>query len=146
MTIGPSSEERPMRIRLERRAGWRMPRHTIKADRSTRLGNPFQAASSTPEDHAAVVDHFQRCMAHPATLLRHQILKVARGRAGEGYFLDIKTRLPQLRGWNLACWCRLCPIHQSGKPFAVSCPDCLPCHVDVLGVLANGLICEEVAS
>src|SRR3990167_8314114 len=41
---------------------------------------------------------------------------------------------------NLACYCGLCDRHKApGKPLDTPCPDCDPCHVDVLGeiVLAN---------
>ncbi|SDC30369.1 protein of unknown function [Sphingomonas sp. YR710] len=32
----------PVRIQLRRAAGWRMPRNTVKVDRSTKWGNPFR--------------------------------------------------------------------------------------------------------
>ena len=43
-----------------------------------------------------------------------------------------------LRGLNLACWCKLCDKHADGKPFGEQCPDCAQCHADVLGAIANG--------
>lgn len=46
---------------------------------------------------------------------------------GEGRVLDMKLALPELRGKNLACWCR------SGEP----------CHADVLLELANRPTCTE---
>jgi hypothetical protein len=51
-----------------------------------------------------------------------------------------------LRGKNLACYCRLCARHaERGKPLDEECPDCAPCHVDVLGrIAARPLVCEEV--
>lgn len=137
----------PSRVQLQRRAGWRMPANTVKVDRATRLGNPFVIVNDTPEERAASVRRFAICMTQPATWRRHASLAIARGgRGGEGYFLDIKTRLPDLRGRNLACWCRLCAAHQAGKPFGVSCTACAPCHADVLGELANGLQCEALAA
>lgn len=42
----------------------------------------------------------------------------------------IRTRLPELRGKNLACWCK------QGQP----------CHADVLLDLANRPVCEEVTT
>lgn len=42
-----------------------------------------------------------------------------------------------LRGKDLACWCRLCEAHKDGKPMGVECPDCDPCHADVLLQMAN---------
>jgi hypothetical protein len=53
--------------------------------------------------------------------------------------------LGELRGKNLACWCRLCAKHAAtGKPLDQPCADCAPCHIDVLGPLANAPICEAV--
>ncbi len=50
--------------------------------------------------------------------------------------------LGDIRGKNLACWCRLCPAHEKrGKPLAIVCPNCAPCHVDVLGEL----VCQAIA-
>lgn len=46
-----------------------------------------------------------------------------------------------LAGKNLACFCHLCPKHAAtGKPLDEHCPDCAPCHVDVLGEI----VCETV--
>jgi hypothetical protein len=47
-------------------------------------------------------------------------------------------------GRDLACWCRLCPAHADGKPFSAECPDCTPCHADVLGRLVAGLRCDSL--
>lgn len=41
----------------------------------------------------------------------------------------------QLYGMNLSCWCHLCERHKDGKPLNQDCPDCAPCHVDVIGRL-----------
>lgn len=42
---------------------------------------------------------------------------------------------------NLACWCKLCPRHlAAGKPLNEHCPDCTPCHVDVLGAILYGKV------
>lgn len=46
--------------------------------------------------------------------------------------------LAAIRGRDLACWCRLCPAHADGKPLGVECPDCAPCHADLLLATANG--------
>ena len=32
---------KPRRIQLRRSKGWRMPKNTVKVDRSTKFGNPF---------------------------------------------------------------------------------------------------------
>ncbi len=44
----------------------------------------------------------------------------------------------KLRGKNLSCWCRLCDQHRkTGLPLGGKCPDCDPCHADVLLGIAN---------
>lgn len=43
----------------------------------------------------------------------------------------------QLRGHDLACWCRCCPEHADGLPLGVTCEACEPCHADVLLEIAN---------
>ena len=42
-----------------------------------------------------------------------------------------------LRGYDLVCWCGLCEAHRDGLPVGVKCPDCPPCHADVLLELAQ---------
>lgn len=104
----------PQRIQLSRAKGWRMPPNTVKVDRTTRYGNPFAAgkfiAASGPNqgmvmDAAMAVQSFKNLMAMNLRLE------------------PVKTRavLDELRGKNLACWCK------PGEP----------CHADVLLELAN---------
>lgn len=97
----------PVRIRLSRQKGWRMPANTVKVDRSTKWGNPFRAGETyntvaagmmVCESAADAVRLFTPC----AYTRRQEIVS-------------------ELRGKNLACWC---------KPGA-------PCHADVLLDLAN---------
>jgi len=93
----------PERIQLQRTKGWRMPADTVKVDRSTVWGNPYRvgdvvAGLGTVYGAADAVSFFRRYCLPPA------------GRSYE-----------ELRGKNLACWCRL------GTP----------CHSDVLLELAN---------
>jgi hypothetical protein len=49
-----------------------------------------------------------------------------------------RLAIEELRGRNLACWCPLCAAHAAGRPLGAACPDCQPCHADVLLELANG--------
>jgi hypothetical protein len=76
--------------------GWKMPPNTVKVDRTTKWGNPYTVKQyGTPEMCVSLYeDH--------AANMREQI------RA-------------ELRGKNLACWCRL------GEP----------CHREVLLKIAN---------
>ncbi len=83
----------PVRVQLQRTKGWKMPPNTVKVDRTSRWGNPWTAANT------GMVDPVLRFACETAP------------------FLD----LSDLRGKNLACWCR---------PGA-------SCHADVLLELAN---------
>jgi hypothetical protein len=54
------------------------------------------------------------------------------------YLATAALPLEELRGKNLACWCRLCARHaETGLPAGTDCPDCAPCHADVLLAIAN---------
>ena len=68
----------PRRIQLKRTKGWKMPPNTVKVDRSTKWGNPFTA------DNSGGVDPALRFRCEVAPLLP----------------------VEELRGKNLACWCR----------------------------------------
>lgn len=75
--------EPPHRVQLSRRKGWRMPRNTVKVDRTTRYGNDF-------------------IMAHEGT--RQLALASFRERAEAQWEANAAFYAP-LRGKNLACWC-----------------------------------------
>lgn len=116
--------DQPLRIQLSRARGWRMPQDTLKVDRTTMWGNRWEIGSwsnnlgrkvATVEE---AVDLYRRLMWPEA----HHVAWVQEN----------------LRGKNLACWCRLCPAHVDGKPLGLECPDCAPCHADILGTLAMG--------
>lgn len=105
----------PVRVRLSRKKGWRMPANTVKVDRSTRWGNPFPVPKVRKElrrkAQAATVEIF-RCVLN----------------FNEAFPFNRYGSLPtnadireHLRGKNLACWCAL------GSP----------CHADVLLMIAN---------
>jgi hypothetical protein len=87
----------PERIQLSRKKGWKMPPNTVVVARPTRWGNPFCVKKY---GRAGAVEMFrkelERC-----------------GLSG----------LHELRGKNLACWCKL------GEP----------CHADVLLEKANAI-------
>lgn len=116
----------PLRIRLSRAAGFRMPADTVKVDRSTPFGNPFVVGRHG--DQAYVVELYARALDGYVPVV-------------EGVSLDRvhAARLAIIRSWrdlagrHLACWCRLCERHKAGKPLGQTCPDCAPCHADVVG-------------
>lgn len=99
--------DRPVRIQLRRAKGWRMPENTVKVDRSTKWGNPYQAGNDGDGDRAYLValfrDHIERDHAGLVDGIRDE-----------------------LRGKNLACWC---PLPEPGEP------DC--CHAAALIEIAN---------
>jgi hypothetical protein len=110
--------ETPRRIQLSRAKGWRMPENTVKVDRSTRWGNPFtqvdaREIANAKFPQAFVVDCFRDWLAGD----RQCWLGAESDRAAA----EILSRLHDLRGKNLACWCK------PGEP----------CHADVLLELAN---------
>lgn len=83
----------PERVQLRRTKGWRMPPNTVKVDRTTRWGNPYQGQGTSP-DRAYLVALFRDYLARP-----EQAAKLAAAR-------------DELRGKNLACWCPLSdPCH-----------------------------------
>jgi hypothetical protein len=99
----------PDRITLSRAKGWRMPENTVKVDRSTIWGNPFRVGEAHYPTASIAVARFRAALTQsPAP-------------APDSHMGRILARLPELRGKNLACWCR------TGEP----------CHADVLLELAN---------
>lgn len=97
--MAEAEEIAPRRVQLSRKRGWRMPENTVKVDRSTNYGNPFLPVTDGSLD---------QCIA----LFRDYAERVA---------VAAPEWLDELRGKNLACWCKL------GAP----------CHADVLLELAN---------
>ena len=94
---------KPERIQLSRRKGWRMPENTVSVARPTKWGNPFRVGDATIPTTKEAVRRF-----------RHWI-------ADRMVVGPPPPDPSELRGKNLACWCRL------GTP----------CHADVLLELAN---------
>lgn len=111
---------KPTRIQLQRTKGWRMPENTVKVDRSSRWGNPFRADDAYvagPGGKELGLKPFEKIGAAGAVHAFRTLMST------NMRMEPVKTRalLEQLRGKNLACWC---------KPGA-------PCHADVLLELAN---------
>lgn len=112
---------RPRRVQLSHKKGWRMPPNTVSVARPTKWGNPFKVLNEegfpliTREDGSGCFNrdddegtHWHNCY--------DQVVALFRERAVDGL-----PNLAPLRGKNLACWC---PLDQ-------------PCHADVLLELAN---------
>lgn len=115
----------PQRIHLSRAKGFDLQAASLALNglpavnvaRPTPWGNPFIVGQHGSRDRC--VELFQRTVAgHIALLGGHVIAEQHRLRD------QIRDRLTDLKGKNLACWCRL-----DGKP----------CHADVLLKLAARL-------
>ena len=106
---------KPERIQLSRKKGWKMPENTVKVDRTTKFGNPFKVGvfrcfANTDDPNDVVV-------ACPGDL--NEAVDAFRWLAEQSDRAEMIQR--DLRGKNLACWCR------PGEP----------CHADVLLEIAN---------
>ncbi len=101
----------PIRITRRRTPGWRAPVGAVAVSRGTIWGNPFKANGDYPNP-AEAVDFFRRWLMGADFSWIPGATDAARD--------EILSRLPELRGCDLMCWC--------GKG---------PCHADVLIELAN---------
>lgn len=117
----------PKRIQRRRTKGWKMPPNTICVTRPSIFGNPFIVCVGgwTPEEAQDLFKRFVKRAGELPLPLHHPYIPVG--------------RIEELRGKNLACWCSLCEKHRDGKPLNEVCPDCSPCHVDVLGEILYGV-------
>lgn len=104
----------PSRVQLRRAKGWKMPPNTVKVDRSTKLGNPFVIGVSG--DAASCVSW------HAAVLSGGIVIDLKTPEAVQRqYRADVLAAREEMRGKNLACWCRLDR----------------PCHADNLLIFFN---------
>lgn len=107
--------ERPRRVQLSRRKGWRMPLNTVSVARPRKWGNPFNWKNASHDAgpkawaRGAALDLFREWLGYPTR------------------FLDLPNPPTsdeirrELAGKNLACWC---PLDE-------------PCHADILLEIAN---------
>lgn len=120
--------EKPIRVQLSRKKGWRMPPNTKKVDRTSRWGNPY-AVSDYGRDRA--IQLFRNTMYGfwSAALFDDdpdgQMLQAYRTHTeflkSHGHLMTQTLARADLRGKNLACWCPLDKL----------------CHADVLLEIAN---------
>lgn len=104
---------KPVRIQLSRKRGFRLQDHSraingltaVKVDRSTNYGNPYDKKALGPVSNDLLVGLFRDHLKHDPT----------------GFW---REALPNLKGFNLACWCG---------------PD-EACHADVLLEKANAVL------
>lgn len=107
----------PVRIQRRRAKGWRMPPNTVVVSRPTKWGNPFvpgirgRTVQECVDLYQIVANGFL-CVSVVKALIAPQ----------ERLMKAVQHDLAELRGKNLACFCRLDR----------------PCHADILLALANG--------
>lgn len=94
----------PRRVVLSRKKGWKMPSGTVKVSRPSKWGNPFAVDKY---GRAKAVEMFHNYIGHQNSPLGFE-----------------PEDIEQLRGKNLACWCKLDEM----------------CHADVLLAIANAEI------
>ena len=82
--------DKPKRIQLSRKKGWRLPPNTVVVARPSKWGNPFKIGDDVPGlpgvkiEREDAVHYFSIFLPQPAGEIR-----------------------AALRGKNLACWCQL---------------------------------------
>jgi len=110
----------PKRIQVHRVKGWRLPPGTVKVDRSSKWGNPYQVVHDPTWGWLVVRGnlrywpHFKCRDAAAALAVRWYATRYLGKRLRAAARRD-------LRGKDLACWCR------AGRS----------CHADVLLEVAN---------
>lgn len=112
----------PQRIQRKRTKGWKMPDNTICVTRGSRWGNPFEAEYF---GLALCLELFKNSLMgvwNPSTMKGNDDAAVDRAYKAHHEFHKKINGHPldraksELRGKNLACWCKL------GEP----------CHADIL--------------
>jgi len=94
----------PVRVQRSRALGWRMPENTVYVGRGSSWGNPFVVVDGVAGSREYALHRYREGIDGQIPPLH-----------------GIKKNLWQLKGKNLACWCRLDQ----------------KCHADILIALAN---------
>lgn len=111
----------PERVQRQRTKGWRMPENTVYVGRGSKWGNPYRVGylSGSPySNHQFIPKNNQEAVDY----YRNWVI----GYVSDGGGVKLipfagAHRIDELRGKNLACWCRLDQ----------------PCHADILLEIAN---------
>jgi hypothetical protein len=116
----------PERVQRKRTKGWRMPPNTVSITRPGKYGNPFRIGGWFMVGPGAGRPGMIWCEARDEKVADGRFTKVETAEEAVILFKVFSARYPlkyldQLRGKNLACFCRLDQ----------------PCHGDVLLELAN---------
>lgn len=113
--------DRPIRVQLSRAKGWRMPENTRSVARPGPFGNPFTVEAALDAGYVGTNAALQDMCVRAFRIWLSGNKAFWSAPESEARRATILARLPELRGKNLACWC---------KPGT-------PCHADVLLELAN---------
>ena len=109
----------PVRIQRKRTKGFRLPENTVYVGRPGRFGNPIKIGSW---GHVAACQIFKEWLQGRLRASDYWDLNFHADPDGwEARRQSILSGMPELRGKNLACWCRLDEV----------------CHGDVLLEMAN---------
>jgi hypothetical protein len=104
------------RVTLSRKKGWKMPPNTVKVCRPGKWGNPFMVSD--------VIDFYigDKSLAQADCVDSHKRwIMEGTNHSSDDAPPSIEEIRSQLRGKNLACWCK------QGTP----------CHADILLKIAN---------
>lgn len=106
----------PVRVQRKRTKGWKMPYNTRYCGRGGYFGNPFTGDTA--------VNAYRRWLEGKMSVAEFERRNV---RPFVHHFdrRNILRETAELRGKNLACWCKLSD----------------PCHADVLLEIANRPVC-----
>ena len=110
--------ERPIRIQLRRRKGWKMPPNTVRVSRPSLWGNPYVVGTIDHVTGEVITD-----ADHAVRLFRERWFE---GDDPAWKATMREAAIDKLRGKNLACWC---PLPKPGEPDI--------CHAAVLMEIAN---------
>jgi len=111
----------PDRITLSRAKGWRLPAGAVVVARPTIWGNPFTVSAALDAGFRGTDEEMARLVTVAFRTWMHGAGTDWMGTESDRRRDVILSRLPELRGRDLACWCK---------------PGC-DCHADVLLELAN---------
>lgn len=120
----------PVRVQLSRKKGWKMPENTVKVSRPSKWGNLYKVVECgrwMDDGSPAFAGRHDWEVNYPLFRSKTEAAQRAVNCFVECLDSDLpgwktmRNNLHELRGKNLACWCRLDQ----------------PCHADVLLARAN---------
>ncbi len=109
--------DRPQRLQLSRRKGYRKPEGAVVVSRPSRFGNPFTIADALEAEWADTVEKARAVAVRFFGYWLGDTLYGGPGPEGTPWSASARDRiladLPTLRGKDLLCWC---PLPAPGEP------------------------------